>query len=76
MMASNLTKVFLVIAFALLIAGMLDQAEATYRKPPFNGSIFGKRGLNQDYDAAGKTLSAMCELASEACQAWFPQQEK
>lgn len=29
-----------------------------------------------DYDSASKALSAMCEIASEACQTWFPTQEK
>jgi hypothetical protein len=28
-----------------------------------------------DYDGAGKALSAMCEIASEACSAWFPQSD-
>lgn len=33
--------------------------------------------LVSDYDSgAGKTLSSMCEIASEACQAWFPSQDK
>ncbi|CAG9766532.1 unnamed protein product [Ceutorhynchus assimilis] len=58
---------------------VLTPAEANYRKPPFNGSIFGKRsgGIgNNEYDTASKTLSAMCEIATEACQSWFPSQEK
>jgi len=28
-----------------------------------------------DYDGTGKALSAMCEIASEACSAWFPQSD-
>ncbi|XP_060517751.1 SIFamide-related peptide [Cylas formicarius] len=56
---------------------MFSVTEATYRKPPFNGSIFGKRsGLNTEYEAASKALSAMCEIANDACQSWFPSQEK
>lgn len=108
----------------------ITTTEATYRKPPFNGSIFGKRaGSNNgkkkwivfnyngftliflksflfpclvsvcfffhylslyefifvfmvvstttlfifsEYDSASKALSAMCEIANEACQSWFP----
>ncbi|XP_069688186.1 neuropeptide SIFamide [Periplaneta americana] len=64
------------VATCLLLLAVLLLAEfaaATYRKPPFNGSIFGKRGNAADYDGAGKALSAMCEIASEACSAWFPQ---
>ncbi|XP_024214831.1 SIFamide-related peptide [Halyomorpha halys] len=64
---------FLVIAFAMLV---FDVASASYKKPPFNGSIFGKRaGPPTDYETAGKALSTMCEIASEACAAWFPVQE-
>ncbi|KAF2895516.1 hypothetical protein ILUMI_10664 [Ignelater luminosus] len=51
-------------------------AEGTYRKPPFNGSIFGKRGVTAEYDNANKALSALCEIAIDACQPWFPSQEK
>lgn len=84
---------------------MLNSSEAAYRKPPFNGSIFGKRNSvgkyllwfwNQlsnyqiinsqifklvffltsrlEYDNA-KAVTAMCEIAMEACQSWFPQPE-
>ncbi|XP_059614325.1 neuropeptide SIFamide [Phlebotomus argentipes] len=54
----------------------MHSAEGTYRKPPFNGSIFGKRNSIGDYDSGGKALSAMCEIALEACGAWFPQDKK
>ncbi|XP_018576888.1 neuropeptide SIFamide [Anoplophora glabripennis] len=55
------------------ICAIMTVTEATYRKPPFNGSIFGKRtGSNTEYDSASKALSAMCEIANEACQSWFP----
>ncbi|KAJ8942331.1 hypothetical protein NQ318_005323, partial [Aromia moschata] len=57
----------------ILICAIITTSEATYRKPPFNGSIFGKRtGSNNEYDSASKAISAMCEIASEACQTWFP----
>ncbi|XP_045483513.1 neuropeptide SIFamide [Harmonia axyridis] len=61
--------------FIIFIVFMAMNVESTYRKPPFNGSIFGKRGAAVEYEAT-KALSAMCEIASEACQAWFPIQEK
>ncbi|XP_044744560.1 neuropeptide SIFamide isoform X2 [Coccinella septempunctata] len=61
--------------FVLIVAFLVMTADATYRKPPFNGSIFGKRGTAIEYEAS-KALSAMCEIASEACQAWFPNQER
>ncbi|XP_052757133.1 neuropeptide SIFamide-like [Galleria mellonella] len=49
---------------------LLHTIEANYKKPPFNGSIFGKRN-NIEYDSTGKALSALCEIASETCQAWY-----
>ncbi|XP_077292436.1 neuropeptide IMFamide-like [Arctopsyche grandis] len=68
------TTVCLLMA-CLLVLAFTSGTEATYRKPPFNGSIFGKRGSPGEYDTAGKALSAMCEIANEACQSWFPNQE-
>ncbi|XP_019881334.1 neuropeptide SIFamide [Aethina tumida] len=70
------SKATAIVIFALAIICCLTFSEATYRKPPFNGSIFGKRGSTNEYDSASKALSAMCEIASEACQTWFPTQEK
>ncbi|BES97938.1 Hypothetical protein NTJ_10753 [Nesidiocoris tenuis] len=61
---------------AVLVLLILDVSFASYKKPPFNGSIFGKRtGPPSDYEQAGKALSTMCEIASEACSAWFPIQD-
>ncbi|XP_017769590.1 PREDICTED: neuropeptide SIFamide [Nicrophorus vespilloides] len=74
-MEAKFAKLFVFVFLALTMGNLFLDVEATYRKPPFNGSIFGKRG-NIEYDSAGKALSAMCEIASEACQAWFPLQEK
>ncbi|KAF7268048.1 hypothetical protein GWI33_018790 [Rhynchophorus ferrugineus] len=73
-MATKMTVLLLVATFLFIIS----PSEGTYRKPPFNGSIFGKRsGLSSnDYDSASKAMSAMCEIANEACQSWFPLQEK
>ncbi|ERL92324.1 FMRFamide-related neuropeptides [Dendroctonus ponderosae] len=67
-----------IVLIASTILLMMSPANATFRKPPFNGSIFGKRSgsINTEYDPAGKALSAMCEIASEACSSWFPSQEK
>ncbi|CAB3241954.1 unnamed protein product [Arctia plantaginis] len=60
--------------FALFFIGValcvLQDVEATYRKPPLNGSIFGKRGI-VEYDTTGRALSALCEIATETCQAWY-----
>ncbi|GLV39630.1 SIFamide [Carabus blaptoides fortunei] len=73
----NATKLIIsAILLTIVFAALVNQSEATYRKPPFNGSIFGKRGSSADYDSASKALSAMCEIANEACQSWFPGQDK
>lgn len=37
-------KLTIVVVTAIILACWLSEAEATFRKPPFNGSIFGKRG--------------------------------
>ncbi|XP_018327726.1 neuropeptide SIFamide [Agrilus planipennis] len=72
------------LAFLLVItlySMVFESAEGTYRKPPFNGSIFGKRTsasgvVTGDYENANKAISAMCEIAVDACSTWFPSQEK
>ncbi|XP_030753458.1 neuropeptide SIFamide [Sitophilus oryzae] len=71
---NKVTTILLLVAIFCIISPSM----ATYRKPPFNGSIFGKRsGIgSNEYDSASKALSAMCEIANEACQSWFPSQEK
>ncbi|XP_055532231.1 neuropeptide SIFamide [Wyeomyia smithii] len=61
----------------LLVLALSTTTEAGYRKPPFNGSIFGKRNGNSiDYEGNAKVLSTMCEIAAEACQSWFAQEQK
>ncbi|XP_053687743.1 SIFamide-related peptide [Sabethes cyaneus] len=61
----------------LLVLAITTSTEAGYRKPPFNGSIFGKRNGNSiDYEGNAKVLSTMCEIAAEACQSWFSQEQK
>lgn len=42
MFALRFTVCIIVIAFIMAVV-MLNSSEAAYRKPPFNGSIFGKR---------------------------------
>lgn len=71
-------KLFAIVVVAIVVfAFAVSYSEAAYRKPPFNGSIFGKRGSTvTEYDSTGKALTAMCEIANEACQSWFPSQEK
>ncbi|GAB0093354.1 Neuropeptide SIFamide [Sergentomyia squamirostris] len=73
MLSQRLLTVFVIICVFCIA---MHSAEGTYRKPPFNGSIFGKRNSVVDYDSGGKALSAMCEIALEACGAWFPQDKK
>ncbi|XP_058829457.1 SIFamide-related peptide [Topomyia yanbarensis] len=61
----------------LLVLTISTTTEAGYRKPPFNGSIFGKRSGNSiEYEGNAKVLSSMCEIAAEACQTWFSQEQK
>ncbi|XP_066142589.1 FMRFamide-related neuropeptides [Euwallacea fornicatus] len=80
MVSKSLCTQLSLLLMAASILFILSPALATYRKPPFNGSIFGKRSgnlVNGEYDSsASKALSAMCEIANEACQQWFPPQEK
>ncbi|XP_052742981.1 neuropeptide SIFamide [Bicyclus anynana] len=54
----------------LVIVSVIQMSSANYKKLPFNGSIFGKRS-NVEYDSTGQVLSALCEIASETCQAWY-----
>ncbi|XP_024941474.1 SIFamide-related peptide isoform X1 [Cephus cinctus] len=65
--------------FAVLATVAVLSVNAAYRKPPFNGSIFGKRSSTvtdgTDYEVTGRALTAMCEVASETCSAWFAHQE-
>ncbi|CAH0599854.1 unnamed protein product [Chrysodeixis includens] len=61
---------FILALFFAAVVLCLHNADATYRKPPFNGSIFGKRGV-VEYDTTGRALSALCEIATETCQAWY-----
>ncbi|XP_042240505.1 FMRFamide-related neuropeptides-like [Homarus americanus] len=74
-------RVVVALALVLVIVAVLtDPVSAVYRKPPFNGSIFGKRaGADpREYTVfePGKGLASVCQVAVEACAAWFPVQEK
>ncbi|XP_026483739.1 neuropeptide IMFamide [Vanessa tameamea] len=66
------------LTFALTLVAVLfcliDLSEANYKNAPMNGIMFGKRGPSE-YDSRVKTLTALCEIATEACQTWFPSQE-
>ncbi|EDW85214.1 uncharacterized protein Dwil_GK18403 [Drosophila willistoni] len=74
-MALRCTLAAILMTILLMTFLLLHSSEAAYRKPqpPFNGSIFGKRNA-LDYDNA-KSMSAVCEVAMEACQSWFPQND-
>ncbi|XP_055312416.1 neuropeptide SIFamide [Sitodiplosis mosellana] len=72
----SVTSMVILMTVCILLT-VTQLTEAGYRKPPFNGSIFGKRSGNSiDYDASGKAISALCELALETCQSWLPQDKK
>ncbi|XP_072937507.1 neuropeptide SIFamide-like [Epargyreus clarus] len=65
-----------IVLFCVLIVILsVQQSEATYKKPMFNGSIFGKR-TSIEYDSTNKALSALCEITTETCQAWYQTLEK
>ncbi|XP_064098545.1 FMRFamide-related neuropeptides [Macrobrachium rosenbergii] len=65
-----------VMVVLVVLAVFTDHASAGYRKPPFNGSIFGKRSGGDPAYESGKTLASICQVAVEACSAWFPGPEK
>ncbi|VVD05374.1 unnamed protein product [Leptidea sinapis] len=56
-----------------IFAMLFSLAVATYKKPLFNGSIFGKRTYDTEYDSTTRAMYAMCEIASESCQALYNQ---
>ncbi|XP_061726566.1 neuropeptide IMFamide [Cydia pomonella] len=63
-----------VVCVAVVLLSLAELSEANYKNAPMNGIMFGKRGPTE-YDSRGKTFTALCEIATEACQAWFPSQE-
>ncbi|XP_076284746.1 neuropeptide SIFamide [Lasioglossum baleicum] len=65
------------IVFALLaiLAVLSIAVDAAYRKPPFNGSIFGKRSIAEtNYEITNRVLSSICETVVETCNAWEARQ--
>ncbi|OWR54173.1 IMFamide precursor [Danaus plexippus plexippus] len=65
---ARLTVAITILAILLCMVG---DAKANYKNAPMNGIMFGKRGPTE-YDTRGKTFTALCEIATEACQTWFP----
>ncbi|CAG5053176.1 unnamed protein product [Parnassius apollo] len=74
-MAGNMTSSTIwCVCFVAILLSLIEVSQANYKNAPMNGIMFGKRGPS-DYDARSKAFTAMCEIATEACQAWFPSQE-
>ncbi|VVD05375.1 unnamed protein product [Leptidea sinapis] len=65
---------YLILAAVVVIICFVNNSEANYKNAPMNGIMFGKRGQS-DYDNRGKAFAALCEISTEACQAWFPSSE-
>ncbi|XP_026749226.1 neuropeptide IMFamide [Galleria mellonella] len=74
MVANMLRFTVAIICAIIVILSLAGVSEANYKNAPMNGIMFGKRGPSE-YDSRGKTFTALCEIATEACQAWFPSQE-
>ncbi|XP_014203251.1 SIFamide-related peptide [Copidosoma floridanum] len=67
---------FMFVLFVVVAVAILDVSSAAYRKPPFNGSIFGKRANTiTDYDVASRAMDAICEIARDNCNAWYSHQD-
>ncbi|XP_033208928.1 SIFamide-related peptide isoform X2 [Belonocnema kinseyi] len=65
-----------ILVLLVILSTAVLNAEAVYRKPPFNGSIFGKRSMGiTDYDVTNRALATMCEVASETCSIWLNHQD-
>ncbi|XP_050426884.1 neuropeptide SIFamide [Adelges cooleyi] len=68
----NFKNIYAVFLMVVVLMTACVSAEA-FRKPPFNGSIFGKRNSPvPEYDNPKQSIYTMCQIASEACQTWFP----
>ncbi|XP_076377141.1 neuropeptide SIFamide [Megalopta genalis] len=62
-----------IVAIFLVLAISVD---AAYRKPPFNGSIFGKRSnAIVDYEFTNRAISSICESVVDTCNAWVSRQD-
>nr|QPO25075.1 SIFamide [Callinectes arcuatus] len=72
-------RVVVAVAVVVVVLALLSSpVSAGYRKPPFNGSIFGKRsGADAVYEPGkSQALASVCQVALEACTLWFPGAEK
>ncbi|XP_026332607.1 neuropeptide SIFamide-like [Hyposmocoma kahamanoa] len=63
-------RAIILFCISIAVICLIKNTEASFKKTPFNGSIFGKRGI-VDYDSTSRALSAVCEIATETCQAWY-----
>ncbi|XP_011693476.1 PREDICTED: FMRFamide-related neuropeptides [Wasmannia auropunctata] len=72
-----MVSIRLILALAGIMVAFVISTNAAYKpiKPPFNGSIFGKRSNTVTDEVANRALSAICEAASETCSAWLSHQE-
>ncbi|XP_078053707.1 neuropeptide SIFamide [Augochlora pura] len=65
--------VFAIVAIFFVLAISVD---AAYRKPPFNGSIFGKRSNTMtEYEFTNRALSSICETVVDSCNMWVSRQD-
>ncbi|KAB7507681.1 FMRFamide-related neuropeptide [Armadillidium nasatum] len=65
-----LSLLILKASLLLVFLFMNSPVDAGYRKPPFNGSIFGKHADQEE------TFETMCRLVLNVCTNWFPEREK
>ncbi|XP_071453965.1 FMRFamide-related neuropeptides-like [Hetaerina americana] len=70
-------RIVLFFAVVLVALAFLSRSvdASSYRKAPFNGSIFGKRSSRTSADIAESRMVAytsLCEVALEACSSWVP----
>ncbi|KFM76246.1 hypothetical protein X975_04895, partial [Stegodyphus mimosarum] len=68
-MSRYMTATFVVVLIFMMIASL----SAGARKPPFNGSIFGKRFMrDMDIDSrATDYRHPVCEYIFDSCSQWF-----
>ncbi|XP_076754630.1 neuropeptide SIFamide [Xylocopa sonorina] len=71
-----MVSIRLVLAVVAALFVLAISVDAAYRKPPFNGSIFGKRSSTiTDYEITSRAMSSVCEAVSETCNAWLSRQD-
>ncbi|XP_041984860.1 neuropeptide IMFamide [Aricia agestis] len=74
-MRFSIMRLTVTIAVIAVILSVIGSTEANYKNAPMNGIMFGKRGPSTEYDPRTKAYTSLCEIATEACQTWFPLQE-